>query len=172
MVRHDALRVTADAQKQMVTGHVTVFEDGKEIGEMLPAKWSTRNAKRSRRRKWRSGERSARISTSSLRGFDVASQTATYKLTVNPLVNWVWLGLGIMVIGSIVSMLPESMFAVAMAKLPVGAATTALLLVLMLPGLVHAQHIDNPNSCRRCPSRELERELQNEIICMCGTLRA
>ena len=31
-VRHDALRVTQDAQKQMVTGHVTVFEDGAEIG--------------------------------------------------------------------------------------------------------------------------------------------
>jgi cytochrome c-type biogenesis protein CcmH/NrfF len=90
-------------------------------------------------------------------------------LTVNPLVNWVWLGLGIMVIGSIVSMLPESMFAVAMAKLPAGAATTALLLVLMLPGLVHAQHIDNPNFVPTVPKSDLERDLQSEIICMCGT---
>ena len=28
-IRHDALRVTNDSQKQMVTGHVSVFEDGK-----------------------------------------------------------------------------------------------------------------------------------------------
>ena len=38
-VRHDALRVTNDAQKQMITGHVSIFEDGKPIGEMTPAKW-------------------------------------------------------------------------------------------------------------------------------------
>src|SRR5687768_999072 len=35
-VRMDALRVTQDAQKQMVTGHVTVFDGGREIGKMYP----------------------------------------------------------------------------------------------------------------------------------------
>ena len=38
-VRHDALTVTTDAQKQMITAHVTVFENGKEIGQMRPARW-------------------------------------------------------------------------------------------------------------------------------------
>ena len=38
-VRHNALRVTSDAQKQMVTGHVTVTRDGKALGEMQPARW-------------------------------------------------------------------------------------------------------------------------------------
>ncbi len=169
VVRHDALRVTADAQKQMITGHVTVLEDGKEIGQMLPAKWYYQ-----KREEEPTTEVGIRRAVGEdlyivLAGFEVATQTATYKLTVNPLVNWVWLGLGIMVIGSIVSMLPESMFAVAMAKLPAAAATTALLLVLLLPGVVHAQHIDNPNFVPTVPKSELERDLQNEIICMCGT---
>jgi cytochrome c-type biogenesis protein CcmF len=38
-VRHDALRVTADNQKQMITGHVSVSEDGKPLGTMQAAKW-------------------------------------------------------------------------------------------------------------------------------------
>ncbi len=38
-IRHDALRVTNDSQKQMVTGHVSVFEDGKPAGSLEPAKW-------------------------------------------------------------------------------------------------------------------------------------
>ena len=38
-VRHDALRVTSDSQKQMVTGHVTVSENGKVIDELQPARW-------------------------------------------------------------------------------------------------------------------------------------
>ena len=33
-IRHDALRVTNDSQKQMVTGHVSVFEDGKALGTL------------------------------------------------------------------------------------------------------------------------------------------
>ena len=33
------MKVTDDGQKQMVTGHVTVHRDGKEIGTMYPAKW-------------------------------------------------------------------------------------------------------------------------------------
>src|SRR5688500_5246439 len=38
-VKHDALRVTNDAQKQMITGHVTVLDDGRPIATMQPAKW-------------------------------------------------------------------------------------------------------------------------------------
>ena len=101
-----------------------------------------------------------------LGGFDVTAQSGTYKLTVNPLVNWVWLGVGIMVIGSIVSMLPESMFAVAMAKLPAGAATTALLIVLLLPGVGHAQ--TSTSELRATIPKSDSNATADEIICMCG----
>ena len=37
-IKHDALRVTSDSQKQMITGHVTL-DDGKPIATMTPAKW-------------------------------------------------------------------------------------------------------------------------------------
>ena len=39
-LRLDALRVTDDGQKQMITGHLTVMDaDGQELGKMYPAKW-------------------------------------------------------------------------------------------------------------------------------------
>src|SRR5687767_10526302 len=38
-IRLDAVRVTDDGQKQMITGHTTVFRDGEEIARMYPAKW-------------------------------------------------------------------------------------------------------------------------------------
>ena len=44
-VRHDALRVTNDSQKQMVTGHVSVFRNGKALGTMAPAKWYLQQAR-------------------------------------------------------------------------------------------------------------------------------
>src|SRR5687767_3543356 len=37
--RLDALRVTDDGQKQMVTAHLTVTKDGQEVGKMYPARW-------------------------------------------------------------------------------------------------------------------------------------
>ena len=38
-MRLDGVDVTDDGQKQMITGHVTLLEDGKEVDQMYPAKW-------------------------------------------------------------------------------------------------------------------------------------
>ena len=169
-VRHDALRVTADVQKQMVTGHVTVFEDGKEIGTMQPARWFY--AKREE-------EPTTEVAIRRAPGedlyvvltpdFDAATQKATYAVTVNPLVNWIWVGFGILAVGSIIALLPEATFATAIAKVPAGAATTTMLLLMLLPSTLRAQHIEAPQYAPTVPQTELEKELQREIICMCGT---
>jgi cytochrome c-type biogenesis protein CcmF len=168
-VRHDALRVTADAQKQMVTGHVTVTAEGKALGTMLPAKWFFE-----KRPEEPTTEVAIRRAIGQdlyivLAGFDVADQSALYKVTVNPLVNWVWLGLGLMVVGCIIAMLPETVFAVAMAKLPEGAATTTLLvLALLLPSNVSAQ---SPSNASVNPKSALYKSLEAEIMCTCGGCR-
>jgi cytochrome c-type biogenesis protein CcmH/NrfF len=55
---------------------------------------------------------------------------------------------------------------------PVGAATTTLLLVALAwsaPVSLRAQHVDNPQAVAAAPRTQLEKELQSEIICMCGT---
>ena len=169
-VRHDALRITADAQKQMVTGHVTILEDGKEIGTMEPARWFY--AKREEepttevaiRRTF--GEDLYIVLTPD---FDAATQRVTYAVTVNPLVNWIWVGFGIMAVGSIIALLPEASFAAAVAKVPANAATMTLLLLFLLPSALHAQHVEAPQFRPTAPQTELERELGSEIICMCGT---
>src|SRR5438093_834619 len=38
-LRHDALRISDDGAKQMVTGEMSLFENGKPLGRMYPAKW-------------------------------------------------------------------------------------------------------------------------------------
>ncbi len=66
-----------------------------------------------------------------LAGYDAAAQTATYTVTVNPLVNWIWFGFGVMALGTGIALLPESAFAFAAAQVPAGAAgaTTSLLIL-------------------------------------------
>src|SRR5688572_26115015 len=113
----------------MVTGHVTIFEDGKQIGTMQPARWFY-----SKREEEPTTEVAIRRGIAEdlyivlTPDFDAATQSVTYAVTVNPLVNWIWLGFGILAVGTIITLLPETMFAVAIARLPANAATTALLL--------------------------------------------
>jgi cytochrome c-type biogenesis protein CcmH/NrfF len=98
------------------------------------------------------------------------TQSATYEVTVNPLVNWIWAGFGIMAMGTLLALLPESAFAFAAARVPAGAATTALLLVLLAPVSLGAQqHVESPLTVPVIPRTPLEKEMQRELVCICPT---
>ncbi len=169
-IRHDAVRVTDDGQKQMVTGHLQVFEDGESIGAMYPAKWYFRKHEEEP-----TTEVAIRRSLGEdlyivMAAFDVQDQSASFEIVVNPLVNWIWAGFGVLALGTIIALLPESAFAFAAAKVPAGAATTsALLLALSLAMPVQAQHVETAQTIPTAPRSELERDLHGSLICMCGT---
>jgi cytochrome c-type biogenesis protein CcmF len=175
VVRHDAVRLTDDGQKQMITAHMTVFKDGQEAGELRPARWYFRNHENDPTTEVAIRRTLAEDLYIVMAGFELQEQSAAFELVVNPLVNWVWLGFGILVIGTLIALLPESAFAYAAARLPAGAATTAtLLLALALAGLprlavpLHAQHIEDPQAVIVVPKTPLERDLQRSIVCLCG----
>ena len=172
-LRHDALRVTNDAQKQMVTGHVSVLRGGTVIDQLQPARWYYNKREQEATTEVAIRRGLAEDLYIVLAGYDAAAQTVTYTATVNPLVNWIWFGFGVMAIGTIIALLPETAYAFAAARVPAGTAgaTTALLIVLFLfPRLAHAQHVDTPEATKTSVARSaLEKELWREIICMCGT---
>ena len=47
--------------------------------------------------------------------------------------------------------------------------TSLLLLFVLLPVPLRAQHVENPQMVIVVPKSQLEKDLQSEIICMCGT---
>jgi cytochrome c-type biogenesis protein CcmF len=171
-IQYKALTVTQDAQKQMVTGEVEVTRDGKPIGHLYPAKWyyfgheteppTTEVALR---------RGPAEDLYVVLAGFEPADQSATLQIHVNPLVNWVWVGVGIMAVGTIIALLPETAFAFAAARVPGGAVTTTMLLLLLTlgSGSLRAQHVESGRTVAVVPRTPLEKDLQNQLVCMCGT---
>jgi len=181
-VKHDALRVTDDGQKQMVTAHLAIAKDGKPAGDLDPAKWFYR-----KHEEQPTTEVAIRRGVGEdlyivLAGYDVANQSVTLHVVINPLVNWIWMGFGVLAFGTFIALLPESTFAFALAKVPAGAATTTLLLLGMLlspfaAARAQAQaqqppaggHTEGASQAFLVPRTPLERELQHEIICMCGT---
>jgi cytochrome c-type biogenesis protein CcmH/NrfF len=114
----------------------------------------------------------------------------TLLVVINPLVNWIWMGFGVLAFGTIIALLPERAFTFAGARLPATAettaATTTLVLViaglLLAPGMVStaraqsqgqgqgpSKHVEGASGAYLVPKTPFEREMQHEIICMCGT---
>jgi cytochrome c-type biogenesis protein CcmF len=164
-IRHDALTVTNDDQKQMITGHVTVLRNGAEIAQLEPARWFF-----AKHEEQPTTEVAMRRSVGEdvyvvLAGYDVQTQNATYSVTVNPLVNWIWFGFAVLAFGTGIAMLPERAFAFAALKVPDGAVTTSLLvLMLLMPAVAGAQVV--------VPRSELQKQLEAVIMCKCGGCRA
>ncbi len=180
-LRNDGIKVHDDGQKQMMTAYIAVFEGGKQITTLYPAKWA-----------FRKHEDSPTTEVGILRRFTedlyvvmpsndpstAATQVAPLEIYINPLVNWIWLGFGILALGTGIALLPERTYSFAVAKLPVEAAatTTALTLLLFLssPTGVLAQAgmpapsggVDTQTSYyARTP---FEKEMQREIVCTCN----
>jgi cytochrome c-type biogenesis protein CcmF len=170
VVHYRALSVTEDAQKQMITAELDVEKNGRALGGMYPARWFFFG---------KEGEPTTEVALRRtlaedlyivLGGYDAAAQSADLVVSINPLVNWIWFGVGIVVIGSIVTLVPERAFAFATSRVPEGAVTTsALVLLLLLSGRpVHAQHTEGVQTAAVVPHSALERELFGEIVCLCG----
>ncbi len=172
LVNYSALKVTDDGQKQMVTAHVTVERDGAALGGMYPARWYFRNREEEPTTEVAIRRGFADDLYLVLGGFDVGTQKVTLELTVNPLINWMWFGFGVMAVGTILSLLPERAMAFAKVSVPQGAVTTSLLLLLFVGGVpapAHAQHVENAQLVMVVPRSPVEKQLRDEIVCMCGT---
>ena len=166
-VRHDALRVTQDAQKQMITGHVSILRDGSVVDQMEPARWYFKKREQEATTEVAIRRGVAEDLYIVLAGYDAAAQSATYTVTVNPLVNWIWFGFAVLAIGTLIALMPESAYAFAAARVPAGTAgaTTALSILLLLPGTALAQSSVVPKSAERM-------QIEGDIKCTCGGCRA
>jgi cytochrome c-type biogenesis protein CcmF len=174
-VRNDRVTVTDDSQKQAVTAQVAVFRDGKQIDTMYPGRSVFRKHE----------DEEARTDVAIRRSlaqdlylvltpdFDLATQTVTLQVIVNPLVDWIWLGFGVLAFGTGIALLPERAYSFALAADTTrAAATTAtVLLALTLFGVapLSAQmHVENATGAITPVTSPLEQQLRQEIGCTCG----
>lgn len=177
-VRMDKVSVTDDGQKQMTTTHATVFKDGKEFARMYPARWAFRKHESEP-----TTEVAIRRGVSEdlylvHAGADLATQSVSLEIVVNPLINWIWVGFAVLAIGTGIALLPEQAFSFAMARVPAGAATTttSLMLLLMLglasPAVAQMTGVQGMTDVQvrtsYQPRNELEAKLQHELVCYCG----
>jgi cytochrome c-type biogenesis protein CcmF len=168
-VRLDSIRVTDDARKQAVTAHTTIVRDGAELTKMYPARWFFRKHEDEPTTEVAIRRSFAEDLYLVMSQVDVANQTANIDITVLPLVNWLWMGFGVLALGTLIALLPESTFAFAVAKVPANAAATATMLLLAVLAQavpVHAQHdVSQVRTVQRTPE---EMHLTRQLACWCG----
>ena len=165
------LSITNDAQKQMVTAQVDTFKNGKPTGSMYPARWFFFGKQDDPTTEVALRRGVADDLYLVLSSFNPEDQSARIKVKVNPLVNWIWMGVGIMAIGTFIALLPARAFAFAAQSVPEGAATTTLVLLLLIGGgsvSLRAQHVPRTGVII-APTSPFEHEMQGKIVCMCGT---
>jgi len=174
-VRNDQVKVIEDGQKQSVVAYVSVFKGGKQIDTMYPAKAIFRKHQNEPPRTDAAIRRTVPEDLYLvLASFDLGTQMITLEVVINPLVNWVWMGFGMLAFGTGIALLPESTFSFALAKVgsPEAAATTvALLLAVMLFGVPRpalAQQMPAGLATIAPPKNALDQKLREEIGCTCG----
>ncbi|MBP7778031.1 MAG: cytochrome c biogenesis protein CcsA [Acidobacteria bacterium] len=177
VLRLDSIRATDDGQKQMVTAQITVQDtSGATLGTMYPAKWFYRS-----RPQEPTTEVAIRRSLAEdlyivMAAFELGDQSASVEVHVNELVNWIWIGFGLMAIGTGIALLPETVLAMAGARAGAEVAATLLLAgVLLTPVGARAQTASDGAASTGAPATgtlvfrsALERDLANEIMCTCG----
>jgi cytochrome c-type biogenesis protein CcmF len=106
-----------------------------------------------------------------LAGYEMSDQAASFQVTVNPLVNWIWFGFAVLAWGTGIALLPESAFAYAGATVPEGTATAStLLLVVALSLIGPVAAVAQPLEGALQEANEatpLELDLRRSLVCMC-----
>jgi cytochrome c-type biogenesis protein CcmF len=122
-VKNLSVKVSDDGQKQMVTGHVAVSEDGKSLGTMYPARWFYRKHEQQPTTEVAIRRTAAEDLYLVMPAYELGDQSMSLQVVVNPLVNWIWTGFGMLVLGTGIALLPERAFAFALGRVPAGAAS-------------------------------------------------
>jgi cytochrome c-type biogenesis protein CcmF len=178
-VRFDGLTRSDDANKEMTDANIVVLVEGKEFAKMKPAKWAFKRHTDEPPTTEVAIKRMAREDLYLvLNGYDWDNGIANLKVVINPLVDWVWFGFLILIVGTIVAFMPDRAYVVAGAKdtgqsgSKKAAAAAAAILVLMLPLGAWAQ-ADRPGAMEQeslhYARSDLERRLFKQIRCLCPT---
>jgi cytochrome c-type biogenesis protein CcmF len=176
-VRNDGIKLTDDGQRQVLTGTIAVFKGGKQIDTMYPAKSSFHKHEQEPARTDVAIRRTpAEDFYIVMAAVDLATQTMSLEIHINPLVNWIWMGFGVLAFGTGIALLPESTFAFALAKMPAEAAATTTVSALLVLALVlgsgsklSAQMTGDAATQTSFYARTpFESKLQHEIVCTCG----
>jgi cytochrome c-type biogenesis protein CcmF len=167
-------RTETDESKRMIFTDIQVSKGGEDLGVMKPAKFIYL------RQKMPTSEVAIR------RGFredlyispgqiNPDTKLASFKLHVNPLTSWIWVGALILLFGSVIAMWPDAALGevgIAAYLRTAGATAASLALGLVLALTPMAARADGGGSSSMSGNVSMrtpqEKNLFSQVLCMCG----
>jgi cytochrome c-type biogenesis protein CcmF len=98
---------TSDDHKDAVTAQVGIYDGGKRVGTVYPAKWDYHKSEEQMTTEVAIKVRLAEDVYLVLTGFNLESKQANFRVYVNPLILWVWIGFLMLAFGTLVCLIPQ-----------------------------------------------------------------
>jgi cytochrome c-type biogenesis protein CcmF len=171
---YEDLEATANDNRQMFTARVTYARDGEKLGTMYPARWHYLTGTQETTTEVHIERNLGKDVYLVLNGFDGQSKQANFTVFINPFVNFVWMGFGLVALGTFVCLFPAALLRFR------GGAPAALALALVLAGggaradttpmqgasgahvIVQGAVEDDANA------PPVARRLWKDLVCLCG----
>ncbi|HKA88777.1 MAG TPA: cytochrome c-type biogenesis CcmF C-terminal domain-containing protein [Haliangiales bacterium] len=166
---YQGIEVTSNPNRDMFTAKVKVSHEGQPFADAEPARW-----------KYKVGTQETTNEVAIIRsqfvqdvylvlnGFDGRSQQANFTVYLKPLVNFVWIGFGILAMGTFVCLFPAGLLALLK---PRRGAAAALLLLMLAAGSARAGGPHEPvvgGSDDRASAPAVAQKLYHDLVCLCG----
>jgi cytochrome c-type biogenesis protein CcmF len=106
---YDDIFHTSDENKDAVTAQVSVYQGNDKVATVFPAKWDYHKGE---------GQMTSEVAIKVrgnedvyvvLTGFDLDSKLGNFRVYINPLILWVWIGFLVMALGTLVCLIPQSL---------------------------------------------------------------
>ncbi|MBL0215720.1 MAG: cytochrome c biogenesis protein CcsA [Myxococcales bacterium] len=188
---YERLISTADDHKDAVTAQVSIWKDGESLGVVYPGKWDYHRGEEA------TTEVAIRVRASEdvyvvLTGYDLDSGLANFRVFINPLISWVWIGFLLFAFGTLVCLIPQGVVdrMSLRPKSKLGRAADIGILATILFGLVaglatqaHAQGAEHVAAgggmgadgigwaARNRPDTATSEKAMKELLCVCGCPR-
>ena len=180
-LEYQGVEHSSAADKDMTTATIAVTVGGKAYASLHPAKWSYRHHEDEPPTTEVAIHRTAGEDLYVvMNGVDPQAGIANLKIVINPLVDWIWLGFLLLVIGTAIAFMPDRAYALAGAAAKsdkTKAATATAILILVLGGgwarasEEHAPPMETVQQgvLMHTARNDHERALFARYKCLCGT---
>ena len=166
--RYDGLEVTSNSNRDMFTAKVHVTRLGDAFADVRPARWTYKVGTK---------ETTTEVAIERgrvledvylvLNGFEQRSQQANFTVYLKPFVNFVWMGFGILAMGTVICLLPVSLLGLIKPK-HAGAALLLLLLPLGTARAAGPHEAVVGGADNRAEAPPVAQKLYHELACLCG----
>ncbi|HEY4242479.1 MAG TPA: cytochrome c-type biogenesis CcmF C-terminal domain-containing protein [Kofleriaceae bacterium] len=195
---YEDLIKTSDDHKDAVTAQISIWKGSEQLDTLYPAKWDFRKGEQASTEVGihvRLGEDVYVVLT----GYDLETGLANFRVYLNPLILWVWIGFMMLAAGTLVCLIPQRVVDMMSPrpKTKLGRAADVAVLVLFVTGLsalvaheahaapAAAEHSATEHvpagmgmgddgvgyAAMNRPRNDTEARAMKEILCVCGCPR-